>query len=447
MRLLLSLLPNKADTNRNRLIRGTVLQQTDSGLRALLPFFLVFLLTGCSIGPKILQNDYLQYNSSVYESTKREMLLNLVRVRYLETPFFLQIGAITSSHNFSGFVTGTGTLPDSRRPSDAVVRIFGINIGGQVSETPTITYSPLRGEEYVERILTDIRLEEFFSLYDSSWDLALRTFLSVLVEEIGDVKFHSGADESSRMSALRELEDLFDLLTQMQTRGDLSFAILPGKSILLSDRVSKEEVNSAAIIAADKAGYYFQPASDGNYELRKTSGQRYVMILRYRDVQEAEKVESHLGIRRNGEKPEKEGLLRMVELSTLKTLDPTIGNRQDIPVVFIGFRCFAQVMLDLSRGVDLPPSDAQNGSASGSSVDNTLAMAYQEFIKSIIHIKSSKKKPPNAFLSIYHRDNWFYIDDADTDSKVAFDLLDVLYSLKAASKGQAPEPTLTIPVR
>ena len=423
------------------------MKQTNLGLLTLLPSLFVLLLMSCSLGPKVLQKDYLQYNTAVYKSTKREMLLNLVRVRYLETPFFLQIGAITSSHNFSGSVKGSATFPDNRQPLAGILGVFGIGIGGDVRETPTVSYSPLRGEQYVERILTDIVVSEFFSLYDSSWDLALRTLLSVLVEEIGEVEFHSISDRSQRVSSLHRLEELIDLLVQMQMRGDLNIATIPGKSVLLSDRVSQKEVNSAAIIAADKAGYYFQPASNGNYELRKKSGQRYVMIMRYRNVQEAERIESCLGIRRNGEKPGEEELLRVIELSTLKTLSHEIGKRQDIPPVFIGFRSFAQVMLDLSRGVDLPPSHAQNVFASESSVPDTVAKAYQEFIRSIIHVKSSEKKPTNAFLSVYHRDHWFYIDDADVSSKIAFDLIEVLYSLKAASKKEASEPTLTIPIR
>ena len=154
-----------------------------------------------------------------------------------------------------------------------------------------------------------------------------------------------------------------------------------------------------------------------------------------------------IGIRQNGEKPGEEELLRVIELSTVKTMNREIGKRQDIPAVFIDFRSFAQVMLDLSRGVDLPPSHAQKASASEPSVPDPVAKAYQEFIRSTLHVKSSKKKPSNAFLSIYHRDHWFYIDNTDIRSKIAFDLVEVLYSLKAASKKRGPEPTLTIPVR
>ena len=66
----LNLLPNKPDKNRKRQIRSKVLKQMNLGLRTLLPSLLVLLLMGCSLGPKVLQKDYLQYNTAVYKSTK-----------------------------------------------------------------------------------------------------------------------------------------------------------------------------------------------------------------------------------------------------------------------------------------------------------------------------------------------------------------------------------------
>jgi len=61
-----------------------------------------------------------------------------------------------------------------------------------------------------------------------------------------------------------------------------------------------------------------------------------------------------------------------------------------------------------------------------------------------VGIQSSEENPDNAFVSIYYRDYWFYIDDRDYRSKRMFSFLLFLFTM--AETG-APEkaPVLTIP--
>ena len=44
------------------------------------------LLTGCTLGPKEINRGRQQYNEAVQKSFREELLLNLVRLRYRETP-------------------------------------------------------------------------------------------------------------------------------------------------------------------------------------------------------------------------------------------------------------------------------------------------------------------------------------------------------------------------
>ena len=58
-------------------------------------FSCVFLLSSCSsIGPSQLQNDRLNYNYSLKDSSNRQLLLNIIRLRYTDNVFFLSVSSI-----------------------------------------------------------------------------------------------------------------------------------------------------------------------------------------------------------------------------------------------------------------------------------------------------------------------------------------------------------------
>jgi hypothetical protein len=64
----------------------------------------------------------------------------------------------------------------------------------------------------------------------------------------------------------------------------------------------------------------------------------------------------------------------------------------------------------------------------------------------MIDIHSSKKKSDNAFVSVYYRDTWFWIDDGDLISKRA--LLQLMQLFTMIDTGpRENQPVVTIPSR
>jgi len=67
-----------------------------------------FALTGCvSFGPSTVSRDRFDYVSTISDSWKSQMLLNIVKLRYADTPAFLDVGSVISQYEFTGEFNAT----------------------------------------------------------------------------------------------------------------------------------------------------------------------------------------------------------------------------------------------------------------------------------------------------------------------------------------------------
>ena len=114
---------------------------------------LAFFCTGClhsKVGPQSLPRDRSLYSASIADSWKEQTLLNIVKVRYLDMPVFVDIGNIISSYTLAlGGTVGGTIVPNG---SNSAV------LGGSVnfSNSPTITYTPLTGNAYIKGLITPL---------------------------------------------------------------------------------------------------------------------------------------------------------------------------------------------------------------------------------------------------------------------------------------------------
>ena len=61
------------------------------------------ILSGCtSIGPGTVSRDRFDYTTAISESWKNQMLLNMVKLRYGDTPVFLDVASVINSYELSG---------------------------------------------------------------------------------------------------------------------------------------------------------------------------------------------------------------------------------------------------------------------------------------------------------------------------------------------------------
>lgn len=134
-------------------------------------------LISCStVGPKIIQTDRNNYNLEIAKSEDSQLLLNIVRLRYLDSIDFLQITSITAQKTVEGSGTGSLSLFNPYRAQTG-----GSTLGSTVSYTdaPTVSFTPLQGATFTKNLLTPVSLKSVFYLTTTGWNIEKILLLSL----------------------------------------------------------------------------------------------------------------------------------------------------------------------------------------------------------------------------------------------------------------------------
>ena len=152
--------------NKRRLMREAS-ENNSFALRLNIIAFLLFTITfttiGCfNIGPHAVQHEWLKYNNVISNIEDQQNLLNLVKLRYNDSPKMLAVTNI-NSQLLLGVADDSGMSYSFAEGATSLGNRFNFSLFPKYEDKPTITYQPLQGEKFVKSMLEQISLMSFSS--------------------------------------------------------------------------------------------------------------------------------------------------------------------------------------------------------------------------------------------------------------------------------------------
>lgn len=131
------------------------------------PLLAVVLLAGCNaLGPSAVEGTRVAYNEVLARTQDEQLLLNLVRLRYVDVPMFLEVASVNTQFEFraNAEVTVDGEFGDSLSEYSGE-----LGVGVAAVEKPTVSYVPLQGNDFVERLMRPFDLDTIVLMTRGGW--------------------------------------------------------------------------------------------------------------------------------------------------------------------------------------------------------------------------------------------------------------------------------------
>ena len=362
----------------------------------------MLIISGCAAqGARRVPADRFNYNAAIAQSTREQMLLNIVRSRYLEVPVFLTVSSVLTQYEYDRSIGVGGFFGfggDSTTVIGGTTDVITGDANLRFSERPTITYLPVEGQEFSAHLLSDIPADLIFASAQAGWPLDV--FMRIGITRLGALENMSFGEVLATETEDTKTAFAHDL--QKMKRFERMIQLI----FMLSDReiieVQQVEENGKA--------------------------ERYLFI--------AEKVPGEL-------RPLLDELKKLIGLSDRKRFRITdrVTNLRD-DEISIQTRSVMAMMEFMARGVEVPIEHLEQGHV----IDYGLQDSEGEMAEGLIPFRmiSSKSRPENVFAAVRHQGYWYYIDHSDITSKRALSLIIVLFRLTAPTPAGAA-PILTLP--
>jgi len=157
--------------------------------KLVLASLLCIAIGGCnSIGPRAMRVGRSSYNDALAETQSEQLLHNLIRIRYLEMPVFLEVTSVNTQYemrsDMRASIGGIFDEPFDLARGDA-------SLGTGIVERPTVTYAPLQGDDFVRRIMSPLGLDTLSLMVRSGW--RLEHVMLVCLQSLGPAPNAPGA--------------------------------------------------------------------------------------------------------------------------------------------------------------------------------------------------------------------------------------------------------------
>lgn len=381
-------------------------------------------VTGCvlPLGPSSLDHSTHKYNKVFQNTTEEQVLLNLVRMRYGEQPFFVEVASVTQQYQYDANIS-----PNLRNNHSAMgMASLPFQLG--MHERPTVIYQPLVQGEFYERLVKPVLLREMNLYIYSGW--SAETVFRICMSYINDLD--GGINAGRPMPPPIYIEDFKEfcaLSRQLQEMGQFELQVDTGPGVPLSPPIDPNKVTGEDLTRAVGNKAQFAVVDDGKLQLLT----RNIDRVRYTIAPEAVGSFQHQ---------------RIVELLNMKD---KLGNSWELEPELVGFlknryqerenisvsrRSPMEMFYLLSNAVKVPEDHIHKGivRAPGPGSD---------FVDDLLCVGVSKTCPTHAEVKVFFRGHWFYIASDDLASRYTFSFLTEVFNRNVRGAGGGAVPLFT----
>ena len=346
------------------------------------------LMSGCaSIGPSHVDRDREDYNLSLTESWKRQILLNVVKIRYVEPMFFVDVGEIVAAYALETGVNVGASRSIFDLSGTGAESTFDLGVSGKYTDRPTITYRPMTGTSFLKGVMSPIPVSNVILSIESGVSAAF-------IMNLGIRAINGYRNEAITVQGYKPPQPGF---------------------IRIVDIFCKLQENYAMHVTS-------RPLE---------SGEGPCLFLSFSD------------------RGDKEIGALIQELKELLQLDATVNEyvlssgarpKNQRTIAFQTYS-LAQILAAVATRVEMPKDDVITKRATP---DVSFASGNNGFGK--ILVRSSDKEPETAFSAVKYKDSWFWVDDYDLAAKRVFSFIMLAFTLLDNDKDTMPLQ-LTIPAQ
>jgi hypothetical protein len=343
-------------------------------------------LGGClGLDPARLDDDQIGYSQALGDADKRQTLLNVVRLRYGDSPTFLQATQVISAYQLQQNANGAVEL----FPAASAGTFLTGGATAQLQQSPTFTFQPLTGEQFAQSFIHPLLPADLLSL--AIGGLPIDVLFRLGVQSINGLNNASALTEVNASGSAEFFLLLYDL-RRLQVEG------------LLSITLQHAPVPTKGDQHADPGRVYLSLAPTTDPDLMATAAE----------------VRRLIGVP-----------------ATATQIEVVYGRFAAKGQVAIFTRSMLGALLQLAIQTEVPAADVTGGRTQVT-VGN-IGVEHRPVV--IIH--SGAAAPADAFTAVQYRQTWFWIANDDFDSKLAYTVLQLLVALARAPG--APGTVITIP--
>lgn len=384
------------------------------------------------LGPTAIKQTRLRYNEAYRQTNDEQLLLNIVRLRYADSPVFIDLSNIASQFEsgatggFSGGLDGQGPGPTRLGMGELVYR-----------DAPTLSYQPREGNDVGKELLTPL-VAELLRLFSPG--ASFEQFMLLGVNDINDI---SNASIATGLTPQcpddnTEFRHILRLIVALQYRHEVELSVAKFEDDPL-DPIPVTQVKGADVLEAAQHGYVFR-VRDGGASLHKTEKSLTLKVLpKGMNSPEWNELVGRLGL-----EPGRTYYRLRTEQNEDESEDE-LPSPLGSDTILLNMRSMLEMLTFLSKGVVVPEAHVRDHIAPTTVGPDGRPYDWTRITAGAFRVCHSEHRPKNAEVAVQYRGYWFYIDEADTASRAVLAILEIVHALEESNVTQAG-PLLTLPI-